>query len=99
MRVQKIIPCVVIALLLLPRIAYAGVMADTFSAGGAGFAIVQLLIIAAFGALAVLITNALGKAQVSAMIKIVTVFSCLAIVIGVVVSAIGAVAKAFGVPL
>lgn len=74
-------------------------MADTFSTGGAGFAIVQLLLIAAFGAIATIITNALGKGQISALIKVVTVFSCLSVVIGVVLSAITAVAKAFDITL
>lgn len=97
---RKIAGCIVMALILTyPSVAFAGVMADTFSAGGAGFAIVQLLLIAAFGAVATIITNALGKGQIASLIKIVTVFSCISVVIGVILSAITAVAKAFGITL
>lgn len=77
----------------------AGATAATFGPGGAGFSIVQLILLAAFRALASYITSALGQGQISSMIKLVTVFSCIAIVIGVVWKAISAVAQAFGVQL
>lgn len=87
------------ALLLFPDPAVAGAVSETFTSGGAGFAIVQLLIMAAFGALAYYIASALGSGQIASMIKLVTVFCCISIVIGVVWKAISAVAKAFSIEL
>jgi hypothetical protein len=78
---------------------FGGVAAQTFGSGGAGFAIVQLMLIAAFGALSSYIASALGQGQVASMIKMVAVFSCIAIVIHSVWKAIAAVAQAFGIQL
>lgn len=89
----------VLALLLYPGIAEAGATAATFGPGGVGFSIVQLILLAAFGALASYVTSALGQGQISSMIKLVTVFSCIAIVIGVVWKAISSIAKVFNVDL
>jgi len=94
---------IILAAFLLPLsrvgIAEAGVVGDTFSKGGAGFAIVQLLILAAFGALAVYVISALGYGQVASMTKLVTVFSCISIVIGTVWAAISKIANVFNVTL
>ncbi|MHB1042372.1 MAG: hypothetical protein ACYC0Q_05995 [Eubacteriales bacterium] len=90
---------IIIAVLFTAEPAFAGAAAATFGPGGAGFSIVQLILLAAFGALASYITSALGQGQISSMIKLVTVFSCIAIVIAVVWKAISAVAEAFGVQL
>ena len=78
---------------------FGGVAAQTFGAGGPGFAIVQLLVIASFGALAGYIISALGQGQIGSMVKLLTVFACITIVISQVMKAIGAVANAFGVGL
>ena len=78
---------------------FGGIAAQTFGAGGAGSAIVQLLLIAAFGSLANYVVSALGHGQIASMVKLVTVFSCISLVISVVWSAIAAIAKAFGVAL
>lgn len=61
--------------------------------GGPGFAVVQLMLVAAFGALCFYITQALSLGQVAGMIKLVTVFTCIGIVISAVWSAISAVAS------
>lgn len=87
------------AFLLVPSMAEAGVIGQTFAPGGAGFAIVQLLVLAAFGALAYYVVSALGHGQIASMIKLVTVFSCISIIIGVVWGAISSIAKAFNVDL
>jgi hypothetical protein len=76
-----------------------GIAAETFSVGGAGGAIVQLLLIAGFGTLASYIVSALGQGQISSMVKLVTVFSCIGLIINVIWQAISAVANAFGVKL
>jgi hypothetical protein len=78
---------------------FGGVASATFAAGGPGFAIVQLLVIAAFGSLVGYILSALGQGQISNMTKLLTVFACIGIVIAQVMKAIGAVAGAFGVGL
>lgn len=90
---------IVIALLLFPCIAEAGVMADTFRSGGAGYAIVQLLLVAAATMLFSTITSALGKGQIAKMINIVGVFSCIGIVGSLILDVISSIAKAFGVQL
>lgn len=87
----------IFSLSVLP--AYAGAVAQTLGPGGAGFAIVSLLVMAAFGALAYMITSALGMGQIAGMIKLVTVFSCISLVVGSIWKAISAVAKAFGIGL
>lgn len=76
---------------------FGGVASATLGPGGAGFAIVELVTIAAFGSLSYYIASALSQGQIASMIKLVTVFSCIYIVISSVTRAIGAVAKAFGV--
>lgn len=87
------------AILLMPGVAEAGAAAQTFGTGGVGFAIVQLVLIAAFGALSMYIASALGQGQIASMIKLVTVFSCIAVVISVVWKAIATIAKVFNVEL
>lgn len=79
--------------------AYAGVMADTFAKGGIGYAIVQLLLVAAATMLFSTITSALGKGQIAKMISILGVFSCIGIVANLIISVIASVAKAFGIQL
>lgn len=78
---------------------FGGVAAQTFSSGGAGAPIVQLLVIAGFGSLSGYVASALGQGQISNMIKLVSVFSCIGIVISQVIKAISAIASAFGVGL
>lgn len=80
-------------------LTFGGVASQTFGPGGAGVAIVQLLLIAGFGTLCGYITSALGQGQISGMVKLVTVFSCITLVISVIWKAIAAVAQAFGVSL
>lgn len=80
-------------------VVFGGVAAQTFGAGGVGFAIVQLMLIAAFGALASYIASAVGQGQIASMIKMVTVFCCIAIVINSIWHAVAAVAKAFQIEL
>jgi hypothetical protein len=53
---------------------FGGVASTTLGPGGAGFAIVELVTIAAFGSLSNYITSALGQSQIGGMIKLVTVF-------------------------
>lgn len=93
----KPIAIVLVALLLAPHAAWAGVAADTLTT--VGLPIIQLMVVSAFGALACYITSALGQGQVSSMIKLITVFVCISLVIGVVWQAISAVSKFFGVQL
>jgi hypothetical protein len=93
---QKMV-AVLAAFLLAPHAAWAGVAADTLMT--AGLPIIQLMVVSAFGALACYITSALGQGQVSSMIKLITVFVCISLVIGVVWQAISAVSKVFGVQL
>lgn len=93
---QKMV-AVLAAFLLAPHAAWAGVAADTLTT--VGLPIIQLMVVSAFGALACYITSALGQGQVSSMIKLITVFVCISLVIGVVWQAISAVSKVFGVQL
>lgn len=90
---------VLVVVLLFPGAAYAGVMADTFTKGGVGYSIVQLLLVAAATMLFSTITSALGKGQIAKMISILGVFSCIGIVANMILSVIASVAKAFGVQL
>lgn len=90
---------IVFLLTLVAEPAYAGAASQTFGSGGPGLAIVQLVLMAAFGSLCYIVAGALGQGQIANMIKLVTVFSCIALVIGVVWKAIAAIAKAFGVEL
>lgn len=85
--------------LMTAQPAFAGAAAQTFGPGGPGLAIVQLVLMAAFGSLCYIVAGALGQGQIANMIKLVTVFTCIAIVIGVVWKAIAAIATAFGVTL
>lgn len=78
---------------------YAGAAAETLGKGGPGYAIVQLMVIAAFGSMAGYITSALGKGQIASMIKLITVFACIGTVLGSVWSAISKVANFFGIGL
>lgn len=84
-------------LLLIPVPAFAGVGADTLK--GVGLPLVQLMVVAAFGSILCYITSAFGQGQVSSMIKLVTVFLCISVVIGVVWSALSKIAKIFGLEL
>lgn len=78
-------------------IIFGGIAAQTFSIGGPGAAIVQLLLIAAFGSLVGYVVSALGQGQIASMIKLLTVFSCIGIVITQVLKAINTIAGAFNV--
>jgi hypothetical protein len=78
---------------------FGGAMSQTFGAGGAGQPIVTLVCIAAFGSLSNTIACALGQNQIGAMIKLVTVFSCITLVISVVWNAISTLASAAGVTM
>ena len=78
---------------------FGGIAAQTFGVGGAGSAIVQLLLIAAFGSLVGYVVSALGQGQIASMIKLLTVFACIGIVISQVWQAISIISKAFGVGL
>jgi hypothetical protein len=78
---------------------FGGAMAQTFGTGGAGQPIVTLVCIATVGSLSSTIAGALGQGQISNMIKLVTVFSCISLVINVVWKAISALASAAGVGL
>lgn len=95
----KYILMTIIAILFIPDLAYAGVLSDTFSKGGAGYAVVQIMVLAAAGYLFSFVVSALGHHQLSNMIKVVTVFSCFSIGLSVVISAIVSVAQTFGVTL
>lgn len=80
-------------------VTFGGAMSQTFGAGGAGQPIVTLVCIAAFGSLSSTIAGALGQGQIAAMIKLVTVFSCISLVINVVWKAISTLASAAGVAM
>ncbi len=77
----------------------AGILAETFKPGGVGGTIVQMLVIAAFGTLSTYITSALGQGQISSMIKLGTVFSCIGLCISLIWGAIEKVATYFRVVL
>lgn len=94
-----VIPAGVIASMVVAQPAWAGAAAETMGPGGPGFAVVQLMLVAAFGALCFYITQALSLGQVAGMIKLVTVFTCIGIVISAVWSAISAVASFFQIQL
>jgi len=76
-----------------------GAMSQTFGTGGAGQPIVQLVCVAAVGSLSSTVAGALGHGQVAGMIKLVTVFSCIGVVISVVYKAVSAIAGMAGVAL
>lgn len=88
---------ILFAVLLFPVPALAEVGADTLK--GVGLPLVQVMVVAAFGALLCYITSALGQGQISSMIKLMSVFICIGIVIGVVWGAISKVARFFGLEL
>ena len=90
---------IIFASLIMASPALAGATRDTFGSSGPGLAIVQLVLMAAFGALCYIVAGALGQGQIANMIKLVTVFSCIAIVIGVIWKAIATIARVFGVEL
>ncbi len=90
---------IIILLLWVPSAAWAGAASATFGSSGPGFAIVELVLIAAFGALCTFIASALGQGNISSMIKMVTVFACIGVVIEAVWKAITAICQAFGVQL
>ena len=78
---------------------FGSVMAATFGSGGPGYSVVQLLVLASFGSLSSYIASALGQGQISNMIKLLTVFGCISIVIIQVINALRTIANAFGVSL
>lgn len=78
---------------------FGGIAAQTFSTGGPGSSIVQLLLLASFGSLTSYVASALGQGQIASMIKLLSVMGCIGIVIAQVMSAVNAIAKAFGVGL
>lgn len=78
---------------------FGGIAAETFGNGGPGVCIVQLLCIAAFGSLANYVISALGQAQIASMVKLLSVFACISIVISQVMKAVAAISSAFGVGL
>lgn len=78
---------------------FGGIAGATFSLGGPGAAIVELMLIASFGSLVNYVVSALGQGQIASMIKLVTVFSCIGIVISQILKAIGAICSGFGVSL
>lgn len=84
---------------IMAQPVYAGVTSETFGKSGPGYAIVQLMLIAAFGTLACNIVSALGRGQIANFIKLVTVFSCIGVVISQIWAAISTVAKFFGISL
>lgn len=88
---------IIMMIMFIAGPAYAGVGADTLR--GVGLPLVQLMVVAAFGSILCYITSAFGQGQVSSMIKLVTVFLCISVVIGVVWNAISKIAKVFGLEL
>ncbi|MDO7786108.1 hypothetical protein [Desulforamulus aquiferis] len=72
------------------------VAVSTFGVGGPGFLIISLLLIALVGWLAGYIAQACGKGQIAGMIHIVSVFSCISIVAGAALKALGSVASFLG---
>jgi hypothetical protein len=78
---------------------FGGIATSTFSPGGPGAAIVELMLIAAFGSLVNYVVSALGQGQIASMIKLVTVFSCIGIVIAQILKAIGSICRGFLVPI
>ena len=88
---------VIIGLLLSPSLCWAGVAADTLR--GVGMPIVQLMVLCTFSWIMQYITSALGYGQVAGMVKIITIFTAIAMVIGTVWSAIAKVSGFFGLAL
>jgi hypothetical protein len=80
-------------------VIFGGLASQTFSAGGPGAAIVQLLLLAAFGSTVNYVVSALGQGQIANMIKLMTIFACISLVIAQIVKAISAISNAFGVEL
>ncbi len=72
------------------------VAVSTFGPGGPGFLIISLLLIALVGWLAGYIAQAAGKGQIASMIHVVSVFSCISIVAGAALKALGSVADFLG---
>jgi len=87
----------IIGLLLFPSLCHAGVAAETLK--GIGMPIVQLMVLCTFSWIMQYITSALGYGQVAGMVKIITIFTAIAMVIGVVWSAISKIARFFGLDL
>lgn len=75
----------------------AKVAGEVFGRGGPGYAIVQLMFIAAVGALAGFIAQAVGKGQIAGFIKIITVFSCISVVATQILNAINVFCKLIGI--
>ncbi|MDZ4042535.1 MAG: hypothetical protein U1D96_03470 [Eubacteriales bacterium] len=96
---KAVIPAAAVAVIVSAQPAWAGAAADTFGAGGPGLALVQLLLLAAFGTLLSYVVSALGHGQIASMVKLLTVFGCISLVINVVWSTIATIASVFGVQL
>lgn len=80
-----------------PGVACAGIAEQTLTT--VGLPVVQLLLLSAFGWISSYIAAALGQGQIAGMIKVATVFSCIVLVVGIVLGAISKVANAFGIAL
>lgn len=55
------------------------------------------LLLAAFGSTVNYVVSALGQGQIASMIKLMTVFACIGLVINQVLKAVNAIANGFGV--
>lgn len=77
-------------------VAIGKAAAATFGPGGPGSMIIQLMLIAVVGWLAGYVAQAAGKGQISGMIHVATIFSCISIVAGTAMKAIDAVGKFIG---
>lgn len=64
----------------IPCTTMGTVAAATFGPTGFGFVIVQLMMVAVVGFLAIFIAQAANQGQLANMIKVVSVFSCIGVV-------------------
>lgn len=84
---------------IAPQIAYAGTRSEiakaTFMTGGIVALIPQLTFIAIVGYLFALVADAVGQSQISGMIKLVTVLSCIGAVVTAAGTVIGNIFKIF----
>ena len=80
-------------------VAQAGLAAETFRLGGAGGAIVQLLLIASVGKLSQYFAGAFKQGQIADMISLLTVLGCIGVIIDVVWKLLSQIATVFGFQL
>lgn len=80
-------------------VAHAGLAAETFRLGGAGGAIVQLLLIASVGKLSQYMAGAFRQGQIADMIGLLTVLGCIGVIIDVVWKILTQIASIFGFQL